>query len=191
VELIVRAAGAFGSVALLPGSFNPPTRAHLDMARAALAFVDAVIFVLPREFPHKPWSEASFEQRLTMLDRLAAVDSRFGIAVSEGGLYIEMANEARALFPQARIELVLGRDAAERIAKWDYGEPGVFERLARDFVLRVAPRCGSFEGAEQLELPPDCESISATEVRRRIAAGEPWQHLVPPEIVDLIEETYA
>jgi nicotinate-nucleotide adenylyltransferase len=190
VDLVTAPPQAAAAIALLAGSFNPPTRAHLDMARAALAFADAVLFVLPRDFPHKTWTGAGFEQRLEMLRRIAAADSRLGIAVSDGGLYIEMAREAQALFPGVPIELVLGRDAAERIASWEYVEPGVFERLASEFTLRVAPRCGIFEGAAQLELPPECDAISATEVRRRIEAGEPWQHLVPSEIVELAAEIY-
>ena len=35
-------------------------------------------------------------------------------------------------------------------------------------------------------LPPEIEEISSTEVRRRIAAGEPWEDLVPPAIAPLI-----
>jgi nicotinic acid mononucleotide adenylyltransferase len=191
VELI-KEPGAIGqALALLPGTFNPPTRAHVDMARAALAFADAVLFVLPREFPHKNWFGASFEQRVNMLQRVSAADQRLGIAISDGGLYIEMAREAQSLFRGARVELILGRDAAERIANWDYGEPGVFERLVSEFPLRVAPRCGRFEDAEQLELPPDCESISATDVRRRIESREAWEHLVPAEIVELVSEIYG
>jgi nicotinate-nucleotide adenylyltransferase len=191
VELIKAPAAIGSACALLPGSFNPPTRAHADMARAALTFADAVLFVLPRALPHKSWFGASFDQRVEMLSRVTAADDRLGIAISEGGLYIEMAREAQSLFPGARIELVLGRDAAERIAGWDYGEPGVFETLVTEFSLRVAPRCGTFEGAAQLELPPECESISATEVRRRIEAGQPWQDLVPAEIIDLAAEIYG
>lgn len=190
MDLIAAPAAQPRALALLPGSFNPPTRAHVDMARAALDFVDAVLFVLPREFPHKSWTGATFDQRLEMLRRVAAGDSRLGVAVSDRGLYIEMAREAQALFPGRRIELVLGRDAAERIATWNYAEPGVFEKLASEFPLRVAPRLGTFAGAAQLALPPDCDSVSATEVRRRISAGEPWQDLVPGEIVDFVRQIY-
>jgi nicotinic acid mononucleotide adenylyltransferase len=101
-----------------------------------------------------------------------------------------MAREAQALFPAARIELVLGRDAAERIAAWEYETPRVFEDLLREFRLRVAPRAGVFEHGERLDVPAECEAISATEVRRRIRAGEPWQDLVPPQIEQLVRDTY-
>ena len=149
-----------------------------------------LLFVLPREFPHKPWTGASFEQRITMLRRIAGATPGAGVAVSEGGLYIEMGREAQALFPNARVELVLGRDAAERIATWEYDEPGVFEQLLHEFTLRVAPRAGVFEGAAKLEISAESQAISATEVRRRIVEGEPWQELVPPEITDLVEAFY-
>jgi nicotinic acid mononucleotide adenylyltransferase len=190
VELLSAQDSSPEALALLPGSFNPPTRAHVEMARAALGFVDSVLFVLPRSFPHKPWTDASLNQRIEMLGRIAAADPRLGVALSDGGLYIEMAREAQTLFPAARVELLLGSDAAERIATWNYDVAGVFEDLMREFQLRVAPRGGVFEICERLELPPDCETISSTEVRRRIRQNEPWEHLVPAEISDIVRALY-
>ena len=52
---------------VFPGSFNPITVAHLALAEAALNVVDEVVFVLPRQFPHKTYSGASFEQRKELL----------------------------------------------------------------------------------------------------------------------------
>src|ERR1039458_5080843 len=46
---------------VLPGTFNPVTVAHLALAEAALTIVDEVVFVLPRQFPHKTYSGAAFE----------------------------------------------------------------------------------------------------------------------------------
>ncbi len=42
-----------------------------------------------------------------------------------------------------------------------------------------------------LRLEENFASISATEVRRRIRAGEPWEHMVPAAIAPLVREVYA
>ena len=73
---------------ILPGTFNPPTRAHIALARAAEPYVDEVLFVLPREFPHKQYEGASFSERIEML-RLAAAAPQFSIASTGGGMFIE------------------------------------------------------------------------------------------------------
>ena len=44
-----------GPVAILPGSFHPPTVAHLALAEAALARAAAIVFTLPRAFPPKSY----------------------------------------------------------------------------------------------------------------------------------------
>jgi nicotinic acid mononucleotide adenylyltransferase len=42
-----------------------------------------------------------------------------------------------------------------------------------------------------LELDDDVDAVSSTEVRRRIAAGEPWDHLVPGTITGLVQRIYS
>src|SRR5437764_13792105 len=96
---------------ILPGTFNPPTRAHLALAEAALKHVDEVLFVLPREFPHKVYEGASFDERMEML-RAAADQPRFSIASTGGGLFIEIARECRETYGDAALCFLCGRDAA-------------------------------------------------------------------------------
>jgi len=55
-------------VGILAGSFNPPTVAHVELAQAASAWVDLIVCVVPRLFPHKEYSGATLEQRVEMLD---------------------------------------------------------------------------------------------------------------------------
>jgi len=182
---------------IIPGTFNPPTVAHLALARAALAHVDEVIFVLPRVLPHKEFDDASFEQRMEMLHAATAGEPRFRVLPSRGGLFIEIARECRALQPDAQLLILCGRDAAERIVNWDYGEPGAFARMLDEFELLVAARHGQYDPPPEFRsrihpLPmPACDGVSATEVRRRIAASEPWEHLVPTAVAALAREIYA
>jgi nicotinate-nucleotide adenylyltransferase len=193
-----RAAGTPRSLGVLPAAFNPPTRAHLALARAALATVDEVLFVLPRQFPHKPYEGASFDQRLSMLLAATAGQPHYSIAASERGLFVDIAEECREAYGnQIRLLFICGRDAAERIVGWDYGEPGAFQRMMDRFELLVAARDGTYEPPAEirsqvrlLEVSEEITFISATEVRDRLGRGDPWEHLVPAEIVPMIRQIY-
>jgi nicotinate-nucleotide adenylyltransferase len=161
--------------------------------------VDEVLFVLPREFPHKPYSGATFAQRLEMLRASMADEPAFSLASSEGGLFAEIAAECRQAYGESvSLSFLCGRDAAERVAGWDYGEPDAFAGMLSAFDLLVAARGGDYCPAPQLgksvrrlEFAPVFENVSATEIRRRIACGEPWEHMAPPAIRETVRRIYG
>jgi nicotinate-nucleotide adenylyltransferase len=203
LEFLYRAARDAGRktparVALFPGTWNPPTVAHVDIARMAGRRADEVIWILPRVFPHKGFEGVGFDARREMLETLTRQHAGFSAAVSDGGLYAEMAAEARDYFgPDAGISLVLGRDAAERIAAWDYGAAGVFDDFVRRHRLLVADRSGEYEPAEhhrerisRLPMESTWDEVSSSEVRRRIASGEDWSALVPQAIAAIVRDLY-
>lgn len=199
VIFLRRAPGDPAALGILAGTFNPPTRAHLALARAALARVDEVLFVLPRRFPHKAFEGASFEDRARMLELALEELPRASLAASAGGLFIEIARECRAAYrPETELFFVCGRDAAERIVNWDYGRPGAIREQLREYQLLVAPRGGAWQPPADLAdrihplaMEEGYDEVSATEVRRRIRAGRPWRHLVPESIAHLVERIYA
>lgn len=185
-------------VAVFPGAWNPPTIAHLDIARAALKWADEVVWVLPRVFPHKTFEGAPFDARRAMLRDLTKREVKFSAAVSDTNLHFQIAAEARATYgPHAEIALVCGRDAVERIASWDYGSPGVFEKMLVEHPILVASRKGEYlpdpgflDRIIALDLPRTLDEVSSTEIRERIARGDGWRHLVPESIADRVESTY-
>lgn len=197
LEFIYRTTKNPARVALFPGAWNPPTVAHVDIARMAHRHADEVIWILPRAFPHKRFEGAGFDDRRAMLETLAR-NAGFSAAVSDGGLYAEIAAEASEFFgPQAEIALVLGRDAAERIAAWDYGAPGFFDDFIRRHRLLVAARSGEYEPAghhkdriSRLPMESTWDEVSSSEVRRRIAEGSGWRALVPPAIARIVADLY-
>jgi len=200
MEFFRKAPGDPSRLGILPGTFNPITIAHVGLARAALGAVDEVVFVLPRRFPHKPYEGASFEDRIAMLAEALAGESRFSIAASGGtGLFCEIAAECRAAYgPGTRLLVLCGRDAAERIVNWDYGETGAIRRMLGEFGLLVAARGGEYVPPPELRsavlplpLAGAYESVSATEVRRRIAAGEDWETLVPPPVRERVRRVFG
>ena len=199
MEFFRRADPRPARLGILPGTFNPPTRAHLELAEAALRFVDEALIVMPRRLPHKDYEGVGFEGRLRMLECLTAGRPRYSLAATGRGLFIDIARECRSAYGAGvRLHLVCGRDAAERAMNWNYGQPGAFEEQLREFEMLVASRSGTFvipdrfrERIHSLELPAESDAISATDVRDRIRRGQPWEHLVPGEIAPLVRELYG
>ena len=184
---------------ILPGAFNPPTRAHLELAAASLARVDELLFVMPRRLPHKTYEGVDFADRVRMLELSTAGRPRYSLAATDRGLFVDIARECRSAYgAELHLKFVCGRDAAERALNWDYGRPGAFADQLKEFELLVASRKGAFAIPEDLrgrighlEVSGECDEVSATEVRERIRRGEPWEHLVPEEIVPLVRELYG
>ncbi|MBM3726476.1 MAG: adenylyltransferase/cytidyltransferase family protein [Acidobacteria bacterium] len=184
-------------VGLMPGSFHPPTVAHLAVAEAALEHVDLVALVMPGEFPHKRYEGVTLEERLTMLAALAA-GRRFTHFVPERGLFLEIAREATTRWPGARPVIICGRDAAERAETWRYDGVPPFGEQLREYDLLVAARGGEYRVPQGLDhairaltLQEDWSGVSSTAVRRRITAGERWEHLVPAPIHALVRQYYG
>jgi nicotinic acid mononucleotide adenylyltransferase len=170
----------------------------LALADGARAYVDQVLYVVPRVFPHKEYTGATLEQRVEMLGSLESNMPR-SVAVTEQGLLIDIARECRSEFgPETRLYFLCGRDAAERILNWDYGREGVVEEMLQEFELLVASRRGDFVPPPEfrarihlLDLAGRHDHVSSTEVRERIANGESWQHLVPGGIVEQVRKIYS
>jgi len=198
VEFLHRAPGQPLHLGILPGAFNPVTVAHLALAHAALARVDEVVFVLPRNFPHKEYSGAGLEARAELLLALAAGSASFSVACADGGLFIEIARESRAAYGGGvNLSILCGRDAAERIVHWDYGAPRAIDSMLQEFGMLVASRRGEYvappnlaHAISRLELDGEFDHVSASEVRQRIAAGGAWEHLVPPVVRDRVWRLY-
>jgi nicotinate (nicotinamide) nucleotide adenylyltransferase len=199
MEFVRRAQVRPSRLAVFSAAFNPPTVAHLALADAALAAVDEVLFVLPRRFPHKDYDEVGLEDRLRLVLRATEKEPRFAVAVSDGGLFLEIARECRQAYrPGVELWFLCGRDAAERIAGWDYGEPGAFTRQLEEYGLLVADRGGAYEPPaayrdriRRLPLDRAYGDVSATMVREAVRGGLPWRHLVPPEIADDVARFYG
>lgn len=149
--------------------------------------------------PHKDYSGVSFQERMELLKMALGSEPRFSAASSEGGLFVEIARECREAYgPETKLSFLCGRDAAERIVNWDYGEPAALQRMLEEFEMLVAARQGTYEPPEllkhrihSLEVGKDCDHIAATEVRERIQRDLPWEHLVPEAIALPVAQIYG
>lgn len=199
MEFLKRAAGLPAHLGILPGTFNPPTRAHLALAEAGLADLDEVVLVLPGTFPHKSYGGPHPAERARMILLSLRSHARLSAATSEGGLFVEIARECRTAYgDRTRLSFLCGRDAAERIIGWNYGSARAIERMLEEFELVVADRQGAYVPPVRLagrvrgiRLAGEFDEVSASTVRDRIRQGLPWEDLVPSAIVPLVRDIYS
>lgn len=192
------------SLAVLPGAFNPPTLAHLELARAARARgFDLVLFSLGTRTIDKEASLGlSVEERLHLLDELSAPEERLGVLVQNRGLYVDQAAAIRAALPSvAELGFVVGTDKIAQIFESRYYDDlgTALDRLFSRARLVVAAR-GDFDPAAldrlldrpearpyvgrigSLDLGERWRDLSATRVRERLARGEVPQEWLPPSV---------
>jgi len=182
--------GVFG------GTFDPVHNAHLDIARAALAFaeLDEVLFVVAARPPHKQSdTNATPEQRFAMVE--AALESEPAMRASdlelrrEGPSYTaDTLRQLKNLHPGAKLFLIIGIDSLVDLPKWREPE-AILERTT----ILVVPRPGDdWSIPEALDgkyavLPFDQTVVSSTNVRQRLAEGSQVTDLVPRRVARLIE----
>lgn len=174
-------------IGIFGGTFDPIHNIHLQIARAALeqAKLDRVLFMVSARPPHKRTREcASPEDRYAMA--AAALVDEPGMEPSrieldrEGPSYTYVTlRQLRTRYPGAELYLILGVDALADLPKWQ--EP---EAILRTSNILAVPRPGHHV------IPPELDGhyrmlefpempVSSTEVRQRIADGEPLDSLVP------------
>jgi len=190
-------AAEYSRIGVFGGTFDPIHTTHCDIARVAAreARLDRIFFVVAARPPHKSGGVyASPEQRLAMVR--AATAALPGMEASalelerDGPSYtVDTLREFEGLYPGADLFLIIGLDSLIELPGWR--EP---QEIVRRAHLLAAPRPGEcpeipqeLAGRHTL-LPFKKTALSATEVRERIVAGEPFEHLVPPAVARLIQE---
>ena len=188
---------------VLSGTFNPPTRAHLVLAEQAVRqlSIEEVLFVLPEIPPHKEQLEATLEQRAEMLLLTIGRSEKFSAAISTHGLFLDIHRVVAPHYPpRTQTFFLTGRDAAERILlHWPYPDPAeaLAEMFAR-FQFAVAARAGPFRipldslvaryvaRIHSVSMPAECETLSSTLARERMARGQPIEDVVPLEVASFV-----
>ena len=174
-------------LAIFGGSFNPPHLAHQMAALGALE-IDAVdeVWLVPTYRHAFGKTLAPFADRVEMCLRMAAP---LGPRVTVSTVEAEIGGESRTLhtleriaelLPGAELRLLIGADILDETGSWYRWED--VERRAPPLVFGRA----GYRGSARCELVlPD---ISSTEVRRRVAAGEPVADLLPAAVAGYIFE---
>lgn len=177
------------------GTFDPVHLGHLLLARDALeqCRLDAVLFIPCAQSPLKSQRAlAGDAARVAMLKAALKKETRFWLSRCEldrpaPSYSVDTAREIKEAFPQADLYWLIGRDQYELLDQWR--EPAELRRLVRfiRFPRGDAKRDKPGRAARVLDLPhPRRVDISATEIRRRVKARLPIDHLVPEAVAACI-----
>jgi nicotinate-nucleotide adenylyltransferase len=184
------------------GTFDPPHLAHLILAAEAhcqLA-LDRVLWVLTPDPPHKQGRAISgLEDRLELLQAALEGDpafalSRVDIDRSPPHYSLDTVLALRDQHPQAVLVFLMGGDSLHDLPAWHRphdliaacDEIGVMRRPGDGVDMsrvkgqfpEILPKL-RFVDAPLLE-------ISASEIRRRAAAGLPYRYFLPPAVYELV-----
>lgn len=194
-------------VALFGGTFDPPHRGHVAIARAAAETfaLDTVLFTPAGRQPLKLDSPpAPFVDRLAMVTAACAADGRFAVSNLDApradfapNYTVDTLALLRDLMPGAELFALVGADAFLGLRQWR--EP---DRLLAMAEWIVATRPGTpietESDLEGLELSPQQrarvsllqvrEEVSATALRQRLACGDPCPDMLPGGVAEYIRE---
>lgn len=185
----LRRIGIFG------GTFDPVHIGHLAAAldvRHALG-LEQVLLVVANE----PWQKVGMRELSPAEDRLAVVESAVAgiegveacrVEIDRGGpsYTVDTVEELRAAMPGTDMFLIVGSDVARDLGTWER-----VDELARMVTLVVMERAGAGEvedppGFEVLRVKVPAIELSSSEIRERIARGQPVDLLVPEDAIRCI-----
>lgn len=192
--------GVFG------GTFDPPHLGHVHMARAAYTQLrlDRVLWVVAGQPPHKPQQPlTALPVRLAMTEAAIAHQPMFSLSrVDADRPGPHWTADTLALlarrWPEATLFFILGADSLVAFPTWRH--PQAILGLARLAVVRRpgvnlteaqlaqldAQLPGLSTRLDWVEAHP--HDVASSDIRARIASSDPWQHLVPPGVADLIQQ---
>ncbi|MCF8168494.1 MAG: nicotinate (nicotinamide) nucleotide adenylyltransferase [Rhodoferax sp.] len=190
-------------VGIFGGAFDPPHQGHIAVAQTALNQLQLdLLHVIPTGSAwHKERSLTGAEHRLEMarlafsgLDRIV-VDPR---EISRPGptYTIDTLLELQRQYPGAQLYLIIGQDQAQALYTWYR-----WQELPAAAIICVAGRsvsgdapeattCASAAQIHSLTLNMPAVDVSATELRRRIAAHENVSPLVFESVARYIADHY-
>jgi nicotinate-nucleotide adenylyltransferase len=187
------------TIGVLGGTFNPPHRGHLALARHARAELglDRVLLMPAYSAPHKGEEGDPGPQRRLEMCRLA-VDGQDGLEacaleIERGGpsYTVDTLRAIKQSDPEAELTFIVGADMARTLPAWR--EPRALVELAglavaeredagREEVLRaLAPL-----SADVAFLRMPLVEISSSIVRERVSAGVSIAGLVEPAVAEYI-----
>jgi len=181
-------------IGLFGGSFDPVHMGHLLVAQAAKEEVglERLFFVPAAQSPFKPESKPTPPNERLRLLRLALAGKTWceidEQEVKRGGVSytIDTIRDYRKRFPGAELFYLIGGDHVSQLPKWREATD-----LADAVQFLVIPRPGQAEAP----LPPPFRGrkligfplgVSSSQIRARVKAGLPVDHLVPAAVAEAI-----
>lgn len=194
---------AYMRLGIFGGTFDPIHLAHLIIAQEVIRIVrlDRILFIPASVPPHKAYAGmAPAAMRYEMVRLAIEGNPDFTLSDSElrrdGPSYtVETLQELRRSFPsEVTFFLLIGEDNVQELPTWYHPEE-IFDFCTMLVVSRslMADRSGGvvdgrYKGGDpefiervQFVRTPLID-ISSTEIRRRVASGEPIRYLVPESV---------
>ena len=181
-------------IGLFGGSFDPVHLGHLLVAQTAREELDLarLVFIPAAQSPFKPDRQPSPAPERLRLLRLALAGQTWcdldEQEIRRGGVSytIDTVRDYAARFPEARLFYLIGADHVPQLPKWRAAE-----ELARLVEFVVIPRPGQaeqpfpapFRGRSLAGFPL---GVSSSQIRARVKAGLPIDHLVPDRVAEAI-----
>jgi nicotinate-nucleotide adenylyltransferase len=189
------------SIGILGGTFNPPHRGHLALARHAQSELglDRVLLMPANSAPHKGEREDPGPQRRLAMCRLAAKDEAAleacSLEIERGGpsYTVDTLRAIHAIHKEAKLTFIVGADMARTLPSWrepqalvELADLAVAERedAGREDVLRALAPLSARVGFLKMPLV----EISSSIVRERVSDGESIAGLVEPAVAEYIAE---
>ncbi len=181
-------------IGILGGSFDPPHLGHLAVGVESAHRLDLdVVHVM---VANDPWQKSTARSvtpaalRWEMVQAACAGHPRLFADDAElrrGGVTYSIDTVTALVAEGCEVTLLLGDDAAAGVETWHRAQ-----ELAELVTLGVVGRPDSpvAEPPERWRVRRiECPAfeISSTDIRRRCAAGEPIDHLVPPGVLAVID----
>jgi nicotinic acid mononucleotide adenylyltransferase len=194
-------------VGLVPGSFDPVTRAHAALAVSIRSRgADLVLMTYsPRTLPKPPGGEPPLmtpERRLAALGAWCAANGGIAPAVCFHGLIADQVEAAAAAFPGADLVVGVGSDKILQLFDPSWYEdrtvaldslfgrarvafaPRAHDEAELGSILKANPRWAA--GVDRLQLPEGLRPLSSSQVRGLIRRGVNVSALVPPEVLPFL-----
>lgn len=169
--------------AIFGGSFNPPHVGHVLAGAWVLSTQDVDELVVVPALEHafgKELAPYAHRRRMTELAfgglrraRVSDVEARMG----RPSYTVRTLERLRAEHPSVELRLVIGSDLVDQLPSWKEGHR--IPALAAPLVVGRAGHHDPSDGAADVLMP----EVSSTEIRRRLAAGEPADALVPRAVL--------
>ena len=192
-------------VALFGGSFDPPHRGHMALARAAAdTFTLDLVFFTPagRQPLKKESAGASYPQRIAMVELACAEDARFSVSALDApredgrpNYTVDTLARLRDLFPDAERFNLAGADSFLTLGRWR--EPVRMLELAEWIVVSrpgfplVEPEGLLLDERQRGRihlLDSVHENVAATDLRKRLRTGDSCTDLLPPPVSAYIRQ---
>lgn len=181
-------------IGLFGGSFDPVHMGHLLVAQAAREELDLsrLFFIPAAQSPFKPDRKPTDPNERLRLLRLALAGKTWCEVdeqeIKRGGISytIDTARDYYRRFPGAQIYYLIGADNVAHLPKWRESA-----ELARLLEFVVIPRPGQtdvpfpapFHGRMLKGFPL---GVSSSQIRARVKAGSPIDHLVPAAVAEAL-----